>query len=428
MQGGLQDTFLAFADRQAQKEVSVLVLGAGVIGARHIASLNEVSAKILQPRYGVTLNITAVEMDDKKRASLPDGVNSFAQLDYALSVCKPDVVLMAFNDDQHIGAFRTIFARCPDVKAILTEKPLTVLLSEAHEIEKELRQRYLSMNTVINFSPVFERLGDVLPSGLTPIGFEAIWGKNRTTDTRPSIGVPSESVHALSVVSDMFGQRSLMLETGDVKKGYLSTKAQDVVYEMDALFRSAETGLPMRFHASYVFQEQHRTVTAFYAAQDGRTIAAEMDFDIKVGGKNTDRLRLHEIDQQGHLKTIFEECPEVINNGAPAGVLKNDRIMAFISLSMQDFLTPAQKRQPDLYQKLSNLDAALQAQGEVEQINADNPRLSVSLVDADPANLGTPKYTTLVDATPQQRQDRIAALKPQVQTRKPAVLLKSRQI
>jgi len=399
-----------------QKHFHVLVLGAGVMGQRHISSLREIAEKVLKPQ-GITLDIAAVDKKEEARHGLPADVKAYADLDEALAARKPDIALMAFNDDQHIDAFRKLFSACPDLKAVLTEKPLTEHLREAREIEPALRSRYLSMNTVINFSPVFDRLHDVLPEvekqmgGLKPIGFEAIWGKDRTADTRPSIGVPSESVHALSVIADMFGHSRLSLETGAAKKGYLSAKAEDVIYEVDAQFRSGKTGAPVSFHSSYVFDRQYRKVTAFYAAGNGDVVAAELDFDVKHNGRNADRLRLHRINPgTGALQTLVDEYPEHIMNGAAPGMLKNDRITAFNSLSLIDFTTPAYKRDPRLAERLSNLDAALEVQAEVEQINARNRLLAITKADADPENLVKPKYTSLAEAAPDAVLARIHAL------------------
>lgn len=346
--------------------------------------------------------------------SFPHRLKNFSGIDDALAAVSPQVALMAFNDDQHIDAFRALFRNAPQLQAVLSEKPLTALLSDALEIETELRARYLSMNTVINFSPVFDRLQELLPSfgDVKPIGFDAIWGKNRTGDTRPSIGVPSESVHALSVVSDMFAQGALTLESGAAKSGYLSVKATDVIYDMHAVFRTAEA-LPMRFHASYVFTEQHRRVTAWYEAADKSLLAVELDFDVKHEGKNADRLRIHKIDAATGARTcVVDEHPAVIVNGAADAGLKNDRITAFISLSLQDYLTPAEKRDPALGLRLSNLDAALQVQGEVEQINRDNKRLKTVAQDADPKQLVPPALAALETLSPEGILERVSALRP----------------
>lgn len=393
-----------------QTTLHVLVLGAGLMGQRHVASLREISEKVLADK-GVTLKIAAVDKNEAQLTKLPPDVARFATLEEALAAQKPDIALMAFNDNQHTQAFKVLFERAPGLKAVLSEKPLTEYLADAYALEPELRKRYLSMNTVINFSPVFDRLAELQPaSGLAPMGFEAVWGKNRTADTRPSIGIPSESVHALSVVSDMFAQGEMRLESGAAKQGDLSVNAKDVIYEMQTVFRG-DTGLPMRFHASYVFPEQQRRVTAYYAAPDDKVLAVEMDFDVKVAGVNKDRLRIHSIDAKtGEMTTLLDEYPDKIVNGAEPGVLKNDRITAFNSLSLLDYLTPPEERSAALASRLSNLDAALQVQGEVEQITKDNKRLKVQPQDADPAQLSPSKLPELQDATPADRAGRIAQL------------------
>ncbi len=99
-------------------------------------------------------------------------------------------------------------------------------------------------------------------------------------------------------------------------------------------------------------------------------------------------------------------------NGAGVARLKNDRITAFISLSMIDYMTPVDKHDPALGLRLSNLDAALQIQGEVEQINRDNPRLKTVEQDADPKSLTPPKFGALETLAPAQVLERVRALRP----------------
>lgn len=75
----LQNIFTEKAQAGAAKEktIAVLVLGAGVMGERHIASLIEVSEKVLQPVYGVTLDISAVDRDAQKLQKLPAQIKKF---------------------------------------------------------------------------------------------------------------------------------------------------------------------------------------------------------------------------------------------------------------------------------------------------------------------------------------------------------------
>jgi len=103
----LHDDFGAQA-RPAQKHFQVLVLGAGVMGQRHIASLIEIADKVLAPQ-GITLDIAAVDRRDDMLKVLPARVTPFADMDSALAAKKPDIAVMAFNDDQHISAFRKLF-------------------------------------------------------------------------------------------------------------------------------------------------------------------------------------------------------------------------------------------------------------------------------------------------------------------------------
>ena len=120
--------------RAEQKNYHALVLGAGVMGQRHIASLIEIAEKVLAPR-GIHLDISAVDRRDDMRSALPPGVKSYADIDSALAARKPDIAVMAFNDDQHISAFRKLFAVCPDLQAVLTPAKNHVVTTGATENE-----------------------------------------------------------------------------------------------------------------------------------------------------------------------------------------------------------------------------------------------------------------------------------------------------
>jgi predicted dehydrogenase len=419
------------ATELSPKDYNVLVLGAGLMGKRHIQSLLEIAQKVLEPRYGVSLQVAAVDGKEDRLAALPDAVTKFKSLDAALAAQKPDIVLMAFNDDQHAQAFKKLFAVCPDIQAVLSEKPLTETLAEAHEIEPELRKRYLSMNTVINFSPVFDRIHDIMPAltekygALDLTGFEGVWGKNRTGDSRPSIGIQSDCVHALSIVTDMFNQDGLVMERGKGLAGYLSDGAKDVVYEMESSFVSPTTNKKMNFHASYVFAEQERRVTAYYQTKNNSVLAFEMEFDVKVDGENKDSLKLYEIDvKTGQLTLLVDEYPDHIINGVEQGLLRNDRVTAFNSLSLLDFLPAVSPLAPDITKRLGLLDTALEIQGMVEQINANNPVLAVQRVDVDKTSLHTPIYPKLAMTDDKSRLVRLKNLSHQAPVSAPQAKMK----
>jgi predicted dehydrogenase len=395
---------------KAPKNLKVLVLGAGVMGARHIRSLLEVSEKLLEPRYGVKLEITAVDRDEQKLQQLPEQLKGFEDLTAAIDATQPDILVQAFNDEGHLESFKQVFAACPNLKAVLTEKPLTVTLDEAKEIETELRKRYLSMDTIINFSPAFDRVEELKKKyGVSQLlGFEGVWGKNRTVDPRPTIGIPSESVHALSIIADMFGQDDLELTRGEGLAGHLSNSAPDVIYEMNSRFVSRKTGIGMNFHASYALQQQERRVTAYYKSPKG-IIAFEMDFDIKDKDQIKDRLRVYLINPKtGAMKLLNEETPEHILNGAEPGLLRNDKITAFNSLSLLNYIPDG----PDLgpvAARLGTLDRALQVQGIIEQIKP-SANFQVKRQDADPAALHATMYPCLESTTATERLARITGL------------------
>ena len=101
-----------------------------------------------------------------------------------------DIVIMALNDNQHFGALTQLKQRAPGLKALFSEKPLTETVAQSQIIEPWLRPKFVTLNTVINLSPVFREMDALArPGGLlhgaTPIGFEAVWEKDRTKNAAP---------------------------------------------------------------------------------------------------------------------------------------------------------------------------------------------------------------------------------------------------
>lgn len=415
------------ADSTTQRTIDVMVLGAGRMGQVHIRALREISAQYLEPTFGISLRLSVVERDPQKWAAIPDDVTVYADLTSALEQGpKPEIAMLAFNDDQHALALDTLFKMHPDIQAIFSEKPLTETLAEAIAIKDELKKRYLSMNTVINFSPVLNHKTNIdLPPDAKLIGFEATWGKDRTADTRPSIGVPSESVHAISLITDMFGQKNLRLREGSAVMGDLSVAAKNVIYDLKATFQDDQGGVPVRFETSYVLESQQRRVTAFYEAA-GDVYAAEYSFDTKFEGRNADVYKLYRVDAAtGAVETIRTSAPEQIAMGNGQTQLTNDRVTSYNLLSLIDYLGVADAATEELIAaRLISLDAVLDIQAEIEQINAANPALKIVRQDADPAKLRKADYSSLSETSPAEVMQRVAALrgveKPEARVQKPA--------
>ena len=396
------------------KELNILVMGAGRMGKVHLRALLESKEKILKPQ-GYKVNISVADKNASALENINTDVTKFLSTEEALESGKDfDIAVMAYNDDQHLEAFKSLFKKQPNIKAIFSEKPLTETLSEAEELKPWLEDKYLSINTVINFSPVFDKLASIkeefgeLYGELKPFGFEAVWGKNRISDTRPSIGVQSESVHALSVVSDMFGQDELILQEGQGAKGYLSTGAQDVPHEMKASFKSKSTGLKINTHLSYTFDKQERRVTAYFNTEDFLSIlAAEMDFDIRDESGIYDTLKIYEINRFTGVARLQEEKKlNEVYTSDKSGVLNNDKVTAFINLSLQDYLNKNSATPELIKNKLGNIDRAMSVQKIIEQIRPEAGHIEYKKKDADPENLITPKYKTIAESNSEEKMER----------------------
>lgn len=382
------------------RKLNILIMGAGKMGNVHLRAMLESKAKVLNPK-GWDLDITIVDRSKENLDNIEGNINKYSNTEEALILSKKfDIAIMAFNDDQHLTEFKKLFDLQPNIQAIFSEKPLTETLSEAAELQPLLEDKYLSINTIINFSPVFDELQEATNAlenkygALTPLGFEGVWGKNRTSDTRPSIGVQSESVHALSVVSDMFAQDDLILAEGRGVKGFLSDGAQDVPHEMEATFISQDTGLKMNTHLSYGFKNQERRVTAYYATEQEQTIvAAEMEFDIRSPEGAFDNLKIFEINNiTGDAKLLGSKDLREVYNGAEAGLLSNDKVTAFINLSLTDFLAEnrGETSSPIIKNKLGNIERAMSVQKIIEQVRPEANIINYTQGNVDPENLITP--------------------------------------
>src|SRR5690606_15948204 len=113
-----------------------------------------------------TADIAVVDRDPERLAALPAAIAPHRRYDSLTAALddgfSPDVALMAFNDDQHFDAFRELERRAPGLKAVLSEKPLVETLEQARQLQGFFERVYLSMNTVIHFSPVFPLLRNAL--------------------------------------------------------------------------------------------------------------------------------------------------------------------------------------------------------------------------------------------------------------------------
>jgi len=235
-----------------------------------------------------------------------------------------------------------------------------------------LKDRFVSLDTIIHFSPVFDRLREMTEGrDLTLTKFECTWTKDRTSDPRPTIGIASDIVHPLGVVSEMFRQGSVKLISGTGYQGKLSDSAPNVIFDIDTRWVTSDN-LPVILKSSYAAPEQKRQVVVHYKQADGQPLIAALDFDISPG---TDSLKLFSCKPNGENlveRYSYISKPEDIDTGYPTSILVPDRISAFIGWSARAYLNPSDLTATS---KISNLDAAKHIQDSIGQVNDQNSAL-----------------------------------------------------
>jgi len=431
----------AQASGAPNKQINMLMMGHGKMGKPHLAALLRYG-QWLQAVHGVTLNVGVVEKDPVKLAAAPAGVQRFENMEDALSGFAPGLplhgVVSAFNDRDHAPAYRRLFAQRPEVSFILAEKPITETIEEARELLPEFSKRYVSLNTIINFSPAFDvyhaskSMMETYFGPLAPIGYQSVWGKDRTQDARPSIGVRSESIHALGVIQEVLSGEDLSLVGGKMKVGYLAAGAQDVPFSVDLHLRTSRTSVPVDFDCSYELPDQSRRITQYLRSGKGEVFAAEFQFDCitqKDAGR-LDQLSIFQIDPStGHKSLLLRDAPAQVETSLPFGVMPNDKIGAWIGRSMTDVLHQqfgVMPQQP--VRNMSYLNTATVMQELIETIDVSNHRLDrVFGQQADPS-CNPPKYMSVDDMEPtalrlllNRYQGTASAPKPVVMPLRPAI-------
>ncbi len=410
----LQSSFAACSLRQpAQSQMNMLVMGHGKMGAPHLAALARFG-NWMEAQHGIRLNIGVVDQDPAKLASVPAHIATYPSVDDALYHFAPQQplhgIVAAFNDKYHADAYRAVFAKRPEVSFILAEKPITETIEETRELYPAFASRYVSLNTIINFSPAFDAYNkdkaalEAKYGALTPIGYQAVWGKDRTQDARPTIGVRSEAIHALGVVQEVLAQDHLVLNSGSLKAGYLAAGAQDVPFDADLKLQTEKLRTPVDFHCSYELPTQARRVVQYLRSAKGEVFAAEFNFDAvkQERGGALDEISFYKIDPvTGRSQLLSQHTPTSIDTGLPAGLLPNDKIGAWIGRSMTDVLDKLGRIKPSgPVNSLSHLDKAFALQEVIEGIETHNTKLAVQTgLKADPASAKA-NYSSVADMEP----------------------------
>ena len=119
--------------------LSVVIIGLGQIGMGYDLGLPADSYVMTHARafqnHPDFILLGGVDVDAKRRSVFEKeyGCKAFANIDSALKILLPDVVVISVPTELHLNAVKSVFSGCSP-KAILCEKPLAYELADARQI------------------------------------------------------------------------------------------------------------------------------------------------------------------------------------------------------------------------------------------------------------------------------------------------------
>lgn len=267
---------------------SALIVGFGYAGRRFARALRHLASA---ERNSVSLD-GIYDVSPQARALAAGVAPVFEDLDTAMRTVRPDLVVVAVNEERHGDVLRQIADyRLP---LIVCEKPLTATLEEALGLPAALAQAPLVLNFVERQSSVLEpyRAWAAEQVGLRPLRVEFWWGKHRVADARPTMGVLSELAHPLDLVDHLFG-----LDAFEILHvhGLASDFSPHHDRALDTVSIVASAGdYVLVGSSSFAWPRRVRVLTAVLTNEAGDVFRATVDFDVPVW--DCDHLRLAQVD------------------------------------------------------------------------------------------------------------------------------------
>ena len=334
-----------------------------------------------------------------------DTTTRYDNIDAALVASKADIVINVASSYAHIDIIRAL-ERHPSVRAFLTEKPLVESPQDQGEAADRLRKYFVSMNMITNFSKAAQQFQNWTELEAKPlVGIDAVWGKDRRNDKRPTPGIASDIVHPVGLIQSIFNvSQWSMRGKAQGLYGNLSTdrdgKELNCVFHYSAKF--ATDVAPIWFDCSYAWKEQQRRITAFF--RDGKRYVGYELFldDLANNGRRGDYVRVSEIPADFSRPTVIDITQHT----------HDDKLKMYLERSFAAF---GQGNKPsaagliglDEEQNLGKIFGMLHPSDD-RDILMKSPDIAIS--DADPDAPHTPRhpvFPTIKDSTPEQLRWRI---------------------
>jgi predicted dehydrogenase len=333
---------------------SVLVVGAGYAGNRFIKAIHHLEREHGEVRLGGIVDTDTSRL----RPWSAQGVPVFSVLPSALSCVRPDVVVVAVNEEAHVGVLRTL--ALSGSRFILCEKPLTRTVAEAEALHGPLCHSVLSLNLVERFSDIVSAAQRWLAAtgAIDVIRVEFHWGKHRIADPRPTIGVASELIHPIDLVHVLFTPGRLRDVSGFGVDSNLSCNGPVC---MDSIHFSAraEAGYTLLGHASFTWPRRVRNLSSLARDARGRLYRLILTFDTPHW--DCDEFIVEELHQRSGQYRCLERLVTSLD-AVPADVRGIGKVIRFVRASISHWVGGTQAP------LLVDLDAAIGLQRIVERV------------------------------------------------------------
>ncbi|WP_405115066.1 Gfo/Idh/MocA family oxidoreductase [Micromonospora sp. NBC_01405] len=298
----------------------VLIVGHGYAGRRFRAALCHLR------REGLPVEVVGVV--DPRPDQLPDDLPGYPDLATALRELRPTVVCVTVNEADHATVFRALGHL--DRVLVLAEKPLVADPRDEQSVVAALGHHQFSMNLVERFSPMVTRCREWMRAEgpWTVTRTEAFWGKHRIGDSRPTMGVLSELIHALDLLGHLFGADNPEIIRSNGVLSDVSPHATDVLDSLDVIARHGDA--PMLLHTSYAWPTRMRLVTALLWSEHRGTHRIELEFDNPHW--DCDRLEIKSITPDGRWTTVLRDSTDV--SSLPAEIRGVGKVIEFVRASL----------------------------------------------------------------------------------------------
>jgi predicted dehydrogenase len=253
--------------------IRTLVVGHGNAGSRFLRALRHGHCAQL-------FNVVAV-VDHRPQPSVSAGYRVYSDLELALQVEAPELVVVCVNEQAHFDVLDDVLSAA-SVRHVVCEKPLTRTLEEFRRLAPERRGIPISLNFCERYSPIIDDCsGWLARTGATVARVEFGWGKYRVRDPRPTMGVLSELSHPLDLSRHLLGvsaQTTLRLVSAAATYSDYSSfsdRAPDGVSLIGDLGGCLIVG-----SSSFVWEERRRRLVLYARTDvDGRSWMLVLDFD-----------------------------------------------------------------------------------------------------------------------------------------------------